>query len=324
MRNEEKSASDLLGELLAEGRPRQVDSIDPATQLPIKIFAPHTERGTTIEPEETIKDLVAQYFSPEMSHRAVQFCRQLTLDFYADQMSTIPMLLKGMNSQPWRVTDSYLSFMEYLIMEAAAIGFPSILQAFSYASQELTFRTTQRSLFDIRNLLALRVYFADILIQATRLREKELDEMVTSDLTLPHDASTQKRRVLLEKIPALFGTMPKIFQGKVALNSINAISSSSDATYNRDFTTIYLPDMGQVESLLSIGRILNRPDESDRGVTFQAVGKMTESQAAQIFPDLQNDSFLPAEDQVRLVESAFGIPYLQAKSLMKAEFDHDQ
>lgn len=328
MSAEYKSRAQMLLDQFNEGRPPVSFRWSKKTgQLTQKMDKRRlVDRRTWYKPETEIKKL-AKKFPKHLRVRVEKFYRFFFMSFYQDRTTAIPSATRGILEKECRLNEPYLAFFEQLLADAGTVGFPSVMVAFLTMNIEKVQMLTDRSLFDVRNLLALRIYLADQIVQVHAHKVAELHIIATSLRRLDTSKEPDKVELLLSKMLALFGSNSAISQGVTRQFARLEIDPDQPNRYkyHRDNSHyVYLPDIEQAKNLMKIGALLGRSENSARDATHLTVGRMTRESVLQIFPDLFDAGIAVKSEIKQMIESAFGMPYDQAKELIKTEFEMEK
>ncbi len=276
--------------------------------------------GNVAGQSSRIEATLSQYRVPEERRpRLITFSQFFWKVFAGDTDTVYPIIIEHVATRPLWMSDSYLSFLEDCIIDAASVGFASVSFPFFIDEREDVEATTKRSFFDVRNLFALRVYLNDILSQ--QLPKRMLDLATLRDELSKETNPTLQQR-LLAKIQVIFGHMPKIDKGKVLYQSIprdyteNSRTAHPLYSYNRaKERSLFLPDAERISAMLALGSLLGRAPQSNREATSAVIGTMDENTVVSLFPDLIDRDQTVSSEQRTLIEAALGQPYESMRDL---------
>lgn len=280
--------------------------------------------GNVAGQSSRIESTLSQYHVPvDRRPRLIKFSQFFWKVFAGDTDTVYPMIIEHVATTPLWMSDSYLSFLEDCIIDAASVGFASVSFPFFIDEREDVEATTERSFFDVRNLFALRVYLNDILSQ--QLPKRMLDLAALRDELSTETNPTLQQR-LLAKIQVIFGHMPKIDKGKVLYQSLvnpiprdyteNTRTAHPLYSYSRaKERSLYLPDAERISAMLALGSLLGRAPQSNREATSAVIGTMDERAMVSLFPDLMERDQAVSSEQRTLIEAALGQPYESMRDL---------
>lgn len=232
----------------------------------------------------------------------------------------LELILRKNHEIKYAYSKAYFQFFECLVKETASVGFPSIGSALSNIDHDIS-PVLNLPVSDVRMLLGLRIYIADILVQILDDRKQMLSQMV-------HHVERAKQKKVTEFVaaltsvsyvlPSVFGSMPVIYEGKVADFKLPPIVDFSRVPpiYMRKLSPhIYIPDMEAAQALLAIGeKIFGRVPKTNQFETLKLLAKMDKKQLMLLFPDLDLTK-TTSEEHRRRIEVVFGLPYEDSKRL---------
>lgn len=331
-----KSRLDYLGSLLELGRPAltQVSDEVGGTKTIFDDLEYEKTNASQVDlaPEKVIQETLQRFVDPENRLQFEEFSRFFFSHFFRNREHVYPVIIQNIGKNEVGTTPEYLQFFENMLVDAASFSYPSIYQMFFSKDRKDMEQLSTRSLFDVRNILALRVYLADLTQQTLASKMGTLAALLDEMKQAP-DEDSQKR--ILAKIPAIFGTMYEAKGGVVKdadkpvpfTPSIpsTAIAAERQFTYDRmQELSLYIPDPERVRALLKIGELFGRQG-GDRRETFRIIGSLTREQLAPLFPDIVDSSQLVSDEQKNLVMRAFGMEYETAKRMFihQTECDND-
>lgn len=242
---------------------------------------------------------LAHTLSPE-NRTAFQEALTLFLTLFPQDVGNARSIFEPMLREH-ECTAEYFRLIQALFQDAAAFGFPKIWATFSSESRSKVQRQTQRSFFHVCNILALRVYLADINLQCWELKNTYLEKKSWELFDNPEEYISLER--------AVYGSMLKVQNGRVRdeghLDGARDRQKFPQHRVSLPSDRVFLPNKLQAQSLLAVGESLGRRPRSDRYDTYLQIGTVTSDKLLKVFPDLQNPGIQGTLPHKQLIETAF-------------------
>jgi hypothetical protein len=301
-----------------------------AIDLPKTIYSLNNNTENTLDRI----DFFIKQLPQHLHQRGKDFCYLFYSLFPEDAEILAGDIFKSINKHPTYQFSAFFTLFEQFLIDSATFGFQNVYLGFSAGARQRIQAANGQDIFDIRNMLAQRVYLADLISQTLPQRKQKLLKTAQNQrqLTATKISIGKKlvrKRKNVRSLPAIFGSMAEIYEGKI-LDANAPLILYPDTRYTDTFRYdrfdrdgIFLPEGDRIDALLTLGKLCNRKEHTDRLQTFATVGAMTEAQFVVLFPDLRSEKKVsPAEKQ--LVEKIFSVPYNEAKELVLATLNQKQ
>jgi hypothetical protein len=241
----------------------------------------------------------------------------------SDDRDLLPEFLKAIGENPAHKSITYVALLQKCLEEAAAFGYVSVFMPFNAVSRQKTYEATGKDIFDVRILLALRMYIAQITLQSISQSKKKLEGLQAQNMSGKDKLNSIQAHPSKAKILAvLLGRSLHIERGKmVDAEQLNLQYTVNEQTsYDRQRVgRVYIPDEPRAQKLWALGQELGLPDFAHQGIAIGTIGNLTREQAKYIFPDLESSSVQVDEDHKDRIALALALPYDETRDLLAAE-----